>query len=135
MQPYFPAGPNTRPAWFETIGNMFHPLSTAVLPVSLFLSVILFIRTLRRQEDAASAWAVVIAWLLILEALLLFVGYHGDFYSKNRHVVVPLMQMRLSAWLVIFIVTDFVFVDFSPKFLYNELNNYIGKPAKSSKPA
>lgn len=114
LQPYFPAGPDTRPTWFETIGNMFHPLSTAVLPASLFLSAILFIRTIRRHENAAVAWAVVIAWLLILEALLLFVGYHGDFYSKNRHVVVPMMQMRLSAWLVIFIVADFVFVDFLP---------------------
>ncbi len=108
LQPYFPESPAIRPAWFESIGNMFHPLSTAVLPVSFFLSAILFIHAIRRHEDAATAWMVVIAWLLVLEALLLFVGYHGDFYSKNRHVVVPLMQMRLSAWLLIFIVVDFV---------------------------
>jgi hypothetical protein len=106
LQPYFPASPDVHPAWFETIGNLFHPLSTAVLPSSLFLSMVLFIRAVKWKEENAAAWSTVIAWLLILEVLLLFVGYHGDFYSKNRHVLVSLMQMRLSALLVVFLVAD-----------------------------
>jgi hypothetical protein len=55
------------------------------------------------------AWAAFFIWLLFVAFLLLFVGYHGDFYSKNRHVLVPVLQMRLSLWLAILVAAEFIF--------------------------
>ena len=100
IQPYFPNGPTSRPGWLVNIGNLFHPLSTTVIPVIILLSAVIFASAWRHREPGEIAWASFFIWLLLVEFLLLMVGYHGDFYSKDRHVLVPVLQMRLSFWMV-----------------------------------
>jgi len=109
LQPYFPNGPTSRPGWLESIGNLFHPLSTVVIPVILLLSIVVLASALLHCEPDQLAWALFFIWLLIVEFLLLFIGYHGDFYSKNRHVLASVLLMRLDFWMVILIAAEFIF--------------------------
>ncbi len=135
MQPYFPAGPKDRPAWLETIGNMFHPVSTMIIPLCIFTGSVVWAHAFFRRKKSSPAWAIILIWMVATTALLLFVNYHGDFYSKNRHVIVSLMQIRLTTWIAVFVMADLVFVDFSKKPSYNDDNNSIEITAKSSKPS
>ncbi len=109
IQPYFPNGPTSRPGWLVNIGNLFHPLSTTVIPVIILLSAVILASAWRDREPGEMAWASFFIWLLLVEFLLLMVGYHGDFYSKDRHVLVPILQMRLSFWMAILIAAEFIF--------------------------
>jgi len=109
LQPYFPTGTTSRPGWLVNIGNLVHPLSTTVIPEIFLLSAIIFAAALMYREPGQMAWAAFFIWLLLVAFLLLFVGYHGDFYSKDRHVLVPVLQMRLSFWMTILIAAEFIF--------------------------
>jgi hypothetical protein len=109
IQPYFPNGPTSRPGWLVNIGNLLHPLSTVVIPVIFLLSAVILAAALLHREAGEMAWAAFFIWLLLVEFLLLIVGYHGDFYSKDRHVLVPVLQMRLFFWLSILIAAEFIF--------------------------
>jgi len=106
LQPYFSADSNTRPAWFETVGNMFHPLSSVIILIDLLLTGVILLVALHRPEKDIVAWALIFGWLFLGEILLLFVSYHGDFYSQNRHVLAALVPMRLSMWLLIITISD-----------------------------
>ncbi|MBE3144775.1 MAG: hypothetical protein IMZ61_12770 [Planctomycetes bacterium] len=106
LQPYFSSDSNTRPVWFETVGNMFHPLSTVIIPIDLLLTGLILLVALHRPEKDIVAWALIFGWLFLGEILLLFVSYHGDYYSQNRHVLAALMPMRLSMWLLMVTISD-----------------------------
>jgi hypothetical protein len=109
IQPYFPDGPTARPGWLVTIGNLVHPLSTGVILVIFLLTGVILVSAWFYRDPGEMAWSLFIFWLLLVEFLLLMVGYHGDFYSKNRHVLVSLLQIRLDFWIVVLIAAKFIF--------------------------
>jgi hypothetical protein len=106
LQSYFSTSPTTRPGFFEAIGNLFHPLSTVVILVDFLLTAAIVFTALRNPSSNLSAWAIIFVCLLLAETILLFVSYHGDYYSKNRHVLASLVPFRLSFWLLLAAITD-----------------------------
>lgn len=105
-QPYFPQIGTRLYRLLLPLGDMLHPTSSAAI-------LIVFLLTLLPPGIAARArtlrWSVlawIFGWLLLAEAAMLFVSFHGDSLGVIRHALVAVMPLRLSIWLLIVVAMD-----------------------------
>ncbi len=105
-QPYFSGSAYTNPLWLIPFADYLHPKTPVVVGLDILLTALLVYLSLRRPERKTLIWVVLLVWLLAVEGALLFVGYHGDFYSKARHAVSAAVPLRYSLWLLILVLAD-----------------------------
>ncbi len=105
-QPYYDGSSKTDPLWLIPFTGYLHPEFATVIALDILLTALLVYLVLRRPDRKTFVWAVLMAWLLIVEGTLLFIGYHGDFYSKARHAVSSIVPLRYSLWLLILVLAD-----------------------------
>ncbi len=105
-QPYFSGSAKTRPLWLIPLADYLHPKTPFVVGLDVLLTGLFVYLTLRRPNRKSLVWAILLVWLLLVEGALLFVGYHGDYYSKARHAVSAAIPLRYSLWLLVLLMGD-----------------------------
>jgi len=106
-QVYYPASSSLTPVWFRPAGDFLHPKSKVILFIDLLCLLMMIYTGVRNREAGQVSWAIILSWLMISLVFLLFISYHGDYYSKSRHGLVALESFRLLQWLMIFILFDY----------------------------
>ena len=106
LQPYFAEDSHTRPAWLVPIGDMIHPLSSAVIGIDFFLAFLLAYTGIRSRDPQAVAWGWIALWLVISSVGLMALGITGEVRSVIRHAMVGVVPLRLALWLCLTVLTD-----------------------------
>ena len=106
LQPFFYGKPDEKPHWADKVGNVLHPLSSAVLWIDLFLLLILFIYTIRKRDADSLVWFLFSFLLTIGSIMMISVAYLGEVRSVWRHVLCGVMPLRLILWIQILEILD-----------------------------
>jgi len=102
IQPYF----SVKGGFHDTlilIGNMFHSTSTLIL---LTLGIMIIYGLINFRESAHIIFLCMGMLIFISSFLLLFISYHGDFYSQGRHAISATTFLRLDFWFIFLILLD-----------------------------
>jgi hypothetical protein len=76
-----------------------------ILPLWILLTLISLIAIWKRAWEANSLWGIYI--LLVLPILPhLFITWHGDAMAPERHALSVGLQLTLSFWMMVFLVSD-----------------------------
>jgi hypothetical protein len=100
-QPFFYGSKEQRPHWAEKPGNLFLPLSAAVILIDLLLLILLAKKAARTGDaaDIRSFWTLLL--LFLGGGLLMSLSYLGEVRSIWRHVLGGVTALRLTLWLLI----------------------------------
>jgi hypothetical protein len=106
-QPYFVRNPEVTPDWLVYLGDLLHPRQLSILAVVLAeLTLILCLASARGSRRMALA--ICLFLFFAGEMATLFVSILGDASSIVRHTVGSLIPLRLSIWLLLAFILDFV---------------------------
>lgn len=99
IQPFFYGADEDKPRWAEPLGNLLHPLSSALVLLVPILCAVVWIR----GGSAVPSARVLFLCLLTLGALALtWIAYLGEVRSIWRHVLSGVLMLRLALWLAVF---------------------------------
>lgn len=104
VQPFFYGAKEDKPRWAEPLGNLLHPLSSAVLLVVPALWLILIRK--RSGSEERSVWIVFLLALTLGGIMLTVIAYLGEVRSVWRHVLSGVLMLRLALWLNLFALLD-----------------------------
>jgi len=102
IQPYF----SVKSDFHDTlilIGNMFHSTSTLIL---LALGIMIIYGLINFRQSAHIIFLCMGALIFISSFMLLFISYHGDFYSQGRHAISATTFLRLDFWFIFLVTLD-----------------------------
>jgi hypothetical protein len=106
LQSYFNQDSHTRPTWLVPIGDMLHPLSSAVILIDLLLALLLAYTGIRSRDPRAFTWGWIALWLFISSVLLMALGITGEVRSVVRHAMVGVVPLRLALWIFLAVLID-----------------------------
>lgn len=106
VQPYFIDPAVSLRVLYLDLGNLLHPLSSAVVLIDLLLLVFLWLLYLQWRARWHFAWAWLGTWLFLSAFATLLIGYHSDSIGIVRHVLAAVVYSRLFLWLFLLVVLD-----------------------------
>lgn len=112
-QPFFNGPPANRLSASFPLGDLLHLCSSGTALLAVLLTFLAVSIALARRDARSLAWAGFFTWLLLVEAVLLFISYHGDPRSVIRHALAAVMPLRLSIWLLLLTLFDLAWDQFS----------------------
>lgn len=106
LQPWYTGPRNSRPLNYIIIGDFLHIKSQSIIVIDILLTLAVIASTFVAPDRERIGWAWICLWLLIGEALLFFVSFHGDPRSTTRHVLIAVVPLRLSIWVLSILLFD-----------------------------
>lgn len=106
IQPFFYGKPEEKPLWANSLGNLLHPLSAAVILIDLLLILLLGQQVFRNAGMNAGIWLLFCLILFIGSGLLLSISYLGEVRSIWRHVLSGVFPLRMLLWILVPVLWD-----------------------------
>lgn len=106
IQPYFRGGDVKFISTLTTLGQFFHPESSAVYLIDILLLIFLCHMAITQKSKTTRIWAWIGTWVYVSSAAMLFVRYFGDAQSVLRHILVGVEFYRLLLWILLIIQAD-----------------------------
>lgn len=104
IQPFFYGAEEDKPRWAEPLGNLLHPLSSAVMLIVPALWLILIRR--KAEDGSRKVWIVFLLVLTLGGTALTVIAYLGEVRSVWRHVLSGVLMLRLALWLNLLALLD-----------------------------
>lgn len=99
IQPFYYGADEDKPRWAEPLGNLLHPLSSALIILVPLLCAAVWLR----GGSAVPSPRVLFLCTLTLGAFaLIWIAYLGEVRSIWRHVLSGVLVLRLALWLAVF---------------------------------
>ena len=103
VQPFFYGAKEDKPRWAEPLGNLLHPLTSALLLIAPALCLILIGS---RAAPGNPLWTVFACLLTAGGIALTGIAYLGEVRSIWRHVLSGVFMLRLATWIGLLAVYD-----------------------------
>ena len=102
IQPYF----TDKSGLHNTLvlsGNMFHSTSTLIV---LALVIMIIYGLVNFKDPTHNNFLYIGILIFISSFIILFISYHGDFYSQGRHAISATTFIRFDFWFIFLTILD-----------------------------
>jgi hypothetical protein len=112
VQPYFFAPEVKHRDTLLTLGEMFHPQTSAIYLISLLLLLTLIVHSIQLRTPALFAWTWLAIWFFTIAAATLLLSFFGDTSGARRHIMPSVEMFRLFFWVFIMPFLDLSLIQF-----------------------